>query len=69
MCSIGYKRNYGIMPRDIVTDGGYASKDNARIAQGKGIINIVFNKIKGSLEKYCQKQEYGDAAEEMAQRH
>jgi transposase, IS5 family len=42
--------NYGIVPRDIVTDGGYASKDNARKAQGKGIINIVFNKIKGSLQ-------------------
>jgi IS5 family transposase len=42
--------NYGIVPRDIVTDGGYASKDNALIAQGKGIINIVFNKIKGSLQ-------------------
>jgi transposase, IS5 family len=42
--------NYGIVPRDIVTDGGYASMDNARIAQGKGIINIVFNKIKGPLQ-------------------
>ncbi len=42
--------NYGIIPRDIVTDGGYASKDNARIAQGKGILNIVFNKIVGSLQ-------------------
>ena len=42
--------NYGIVPRDIVTDGGYASKDNALIAQGKGIMNIVFNKIKGSLK-------------------
>ena len=42
--------NYGIVPRDIVTDGGYASKDNAQIAKEKGIINIVFNKIKGSLQ-------------------
>lgn len=42
--------NYGIMPRDIVSDGGYASTANARIAQEKGIINIVFNKIKGSLK-------------------
>lgn len=42
--------NYGMVPRDIVTDGGYASKDNARIAQEKGIINIVFNKIVGSLK-------------------
>lgn len=44
------QENYGITPRNIVTDGGYASAANARIAQGKGIINIVFNKIKGSLK-------------------
>jgi IS5 family transposase len=42
--------NHGIVPRDMVTDGGYASKDNATIARGKGILNIVFNKIKGSLK-------------------
>jgi IS5 family transposase len=42
--------NYGIVPRDMVTDGGYASKENARLAQEKGIINIVFNKITGSLK-------------------
>jgi IS5 family transposase len=34
----------------MVTDGGYASKDNASAAQQKGIINIVFNKITGSLK-------------------
>ena len=28
--------NYNIVPRDIVTDGGYASKDNAMAAQGRG---------------------------------
>lgn len=42
--------NYGIVPRDMVTDGGYASKDNARAAQEKGIVNIVFNKITRSLK-------------------
>lgn len=42
--------NYGIVPRDIATDAGYASKDNARMAQEKGIVNIVFNKIVGSLK-------------------
>lgn len=42
--------NYGIVPRDVVTDGGYASKDNARFAQEKGIINSVFNKITRSLK-------------------
>lgn len=42
--------NYGITPRDMVTDGGYASIDNAMAAKDKGIINIVFNKIRGSLQ-------------------
>jgi len=42
--------NYGMTPRDMVTDGGYASKANAMAAQDKGIVNIVFNKIRGSLQ-------------------
>ena len=41
---------YGIVPRDLVTDGGYASKDNLNYAKGQGIRNIVFNKIVGSLK-------------------
>lgn len=43
-------KNYGIVPRDIATDGGYASLENQRYSQGLGIINIVFNKIVGSLK-------------------
>lgn len=42
--------SYSKIPRDSVTDGGYASKANAEYAQSKGIINIVFNKIVGSLK-------------------
>lgn len=42
--------SYGITPRDIATDGGYASKKNAETARDKGIVNIVFNKIVGSLQ-------------------
>ncbi len=42
--------SYGIVPRDSATDGGYASKANAEYAQGKGILNIVFKKIVGSLK-------------------
>jgi len=42
--------NYGITPRDMVTDGGYASLENMGLAKEKGIINIVFNKIVGSLK-------------------
>ena len=41
--------SYGIIPRDSATDGGYASKVNLEYAQGKGIVNIVFNKVVGSL--------------------
>jgi len=40
---------YDIIPRDSVTDGGYASLQNQAIAKEKGIVNIVFNKIVGSL--------------------
>ena len=42
--------SYGIVPRDTVTDGGYASLDNMNFSKEKGILNIVFNKIVGSLK-------------------
>lgn len=44
------ENDYGIVPRDSATDGGYASKDNLNYAKEKGIKNIVFNKIVGSLK-------------------
>lgn len=42
--------DYKIIPRDSVTDGGYATIENSIFAQQKGIINIVFNKVVGSLQ-------------------
>jgi len=42
--------DYKMVPRDCVTDGGYASLDNLEHAKREGIINIVFNKIEGSLK-------------------
>ena len=42
--------SYGKTPRDSATDGGYASKANAAYAKSKGVVNIVFNKIVGSLK-------------------
>lgn len=42
--------NYGKVPRDYATDGGYATLPNQAHALGKGITNIVFNKIVGSLK-------------------
>lgn len=42
--------NYGIVPRDSTTDGGYASLDNLKSAQKAGIANIVFNKVVGSMQ-------------------
>jgi len=41
--------NYEITPRDISSDGAYASKHNLEEAKARGIINIVFNKVKGSM--------------------
>ncbi len=42
--------SYSKVPRDSATDGGYASKANADYAVEKGVTNIVFNKIVGSLK-------------------
>jgi IS5 family transposase len=42
--------NYGKTPRDIATDGGYASLENMQFSKDKGIVNVVFNKIVGSLK-------------------
>ena len=44
------KSDYGLRPRDMVTDGGYASLRNQEKAKEYGIVNIVFNKIVGSLK-------------------
>lgn len=41
---------YDRIPRDSVTDGGYASLENQAYAKEKGIVNIVFNKVVGSLQ-------------------
>jgi len=41
--------DYGKVPRDCSNDGGYASLANQSYAKEKGIVNIVFNKIVGSL--------------------
>jgi len=44
------RSDYGLRPRDMVTDGGYASFSNQEKAKEYGIVNIVFNKIVGSLK-------------------
>jgi IS5 family transposase len=44
------RSDYGLRPRDMVTDGGYASFPNQEKAKEYGIVNIVFNKIVGSLK-------------------
>ncbi|GHT78174.1 DDE transposase [Bacteroidia bacterium] len=44
------EKNYKQIPRDSANDGGYASKKNLEYAQGKGVKNIVFNKIVGSMQ-------------------
>ena len=42
--------NYNKIPRDIAVDGGFASKSNIDYSVEKGLANIVFNKIVGSMK-------------------
>jgi len=44
------QKKYGITPESVVTDGGYASVANLEYSKGIGIVNIVFNKIRGSIQ-------------------
>src|SRR4030043_258362 len=44
------RNGYGITPRDMVTDGAYASLRNQGKAKEYGVVNIIFNKIVGSLK-------------------
>jgi len=48
------RSDYGIRPRDMVSDGAYASLRNQEKAKEYGIVNIVFNKIVGSLKNVVQ---------------
>lgn len=41
---------YNVIPRDVSSDGGYASNNNRIQAEEKGIKNIVFNKVTQSLK-------------------
>jgi len=44
------EKSYEKIPSSTVTDGGYASLSNSQFAQEKGVKNIIFNKIVGSLK-------------------
>jgi len=48
--------NFNVVPDSIATDGGYASTENRDYALSKKIKNIVFNKIKGSMQNVASSQ-------------
>jgi IS5 family transposase len=48
------KRCYGRMPESSVADGGFASEENVNYCKKVGIANIVFNKIKGSIQNIAK---------------
>ncbi len=52
--------DYGVVPRD---------SDNSRHSQNKGIPNIVFNKVVGSLKNIACSKNMETPAEKVAQRH
>ena len=43
-------KDYGITPGSSTADGGFASTENIEYSVTAGIINIVFNKIRGSIQ-------------------
>ena len=48
------KREYGKAPESVVTDGGYASRENQKHAIKVGVTNIVFNKITQSMKNIAE---------------
>lgn len=42
--------NYNTIPRDSAVDGGFASKANIEHSINRGLVNVVFNKVVGSMK-------------------
>jgi IS5 family transposase len=49
-----FKEDYGKTPASSVADGGFASKENIDYSKEEGITNIVFNKIRGSIQNIAK---------------
>ena len=45
---------YGIIPNSSTADGGFASTENIEYSRKLGIANIVFNKIRGSMQNVAR---------------
>ena len=61
--------NYGIIPRDSSSDGGYASKENSDYCKSKGLVNIVSQQSGRQFTKYCNQFKNGNHVKEMARRY
>jgi IS5 family transposase len=48
------KKDYGKTPLSSAADGGFASGANIKHAKKEGIVNIIFNKIWGSMENVAK---------------
>jgi IS5 family transposase len=44
------KEDYGKTPLASVADGGFASKENIDYSKNEGIVNIIFNKVRGNIQ-------------------
>ena len=42
-----HQANYGVMPRQLAADGGYASAANLRDAKAAGVADVAFHKKRG----------------------
>jgi IS5 family transposase len=61
--------NFKITPHDAAADGGYASRANLEYAQAKGVVNIVFNKVRGSQQNITSSKKMETMLKKMARRH
>ena len=48
------KKYYGRMPESSVADGGFANEENLKYSKKVRITNIVFNKIRGSMQNIAK---------------
>jgi IS5 family transposase len=42
-----HQAHYGVMPRQVAADGGYASVDNLQSAKVAGVVDVAFQKKRG----------------------
>ena len=51
-----FKKDYRRVPESSAADGGFASNNNLKYSKKAGIINTVFNKLRGSMQNIVKNE-------------